>query len=393
MAAGRSDAMNVMLVDPSLYTAPYDAALTRGLLVAGLHPVWMTRPLRRGDRQEIPIEHTQPFFYRRTDQARWVPVRLRPFLKGCAHLAGMAKLLWKVRREKPDVVHMQWIVVPLVDVLAMALIRRWCPLLLTVHDTVPYNGEKMSWMQRLGHELPPKLAHLVIVHTRSGTQALRRSGIQEARVCVIPHGPLRLSACAPPASRCDGRWAAVLFGEIKPYKGLDVLIEAVAALPAGVRERLRVVVAGRPRMEIAPLAARIASLGLAGQFELRLGRLSEEQMAALFAEADGFVFPYRQVDASGVYYLVKSLGKWLIASRVGVFAEEMAGEGQGTLVTPGDVPALARALQHAIEQHPAGGRMRVPDTSWSDIGRATRALYERAQGEFATLRPRHAWRR
>jgi glycosyltransferase involved in cell wall biosynthesis len=393
MAAGHSDAMKVMLIDPSLYTAPYDAALTEGLLVAGLQPVWMTRPLRRGDRQEIPIEHTQPVFYRRTDQARWLPPRLRPLLKGCAHLAGMAKLLWKVRRVKPDVVHVQWIVVPLIDVLAMALIRRWCPLVLTVHDTVPYNGEKMSWMQRLGHELPPRLAHLVIVHTRSGTQALRRSGIPDARICVIPHGPLRLSACARPASRRDGRWAAVLFGEIKPYKGLDVLIEAVAALPACVRERLRVVVAGRPRMDMAPLAARIAALGLAGQFELRLGRLSEEQMAALFAEADGFVFPYRQVDASGVYYLVKSLGKWLIASRVGVFAEEMAGEEQGALVTAGDVPSLAQALQHAIEQRPAAGKFRVPDTSWADIGRATRALYERAQAEFCALRPHEAWSR
>jgi glycosyltransferase involved in cell wall biosynthesis len=177
----------------------------------------------------------------------------------------------------------------------------------------------------------------------------------------------------------------VLFGEIKPYKGLDILIEAVAALAPPVRRQLRVVVAGRPRMNIAPLASRIAERGLGEQFELRLRRLSEEEMAALFAEADGFVFPYRQVDASGVYYLVQALGKWLIASRVGIFAEEMSGEADGALVPPNDVPALARALEHAIAKRPAG-RVQRAESSWRDIGRVTRALYERARAEFDARR-------
>jgi glycosyltransferase involved in cell wall biosynthesis len=372
--------MNVVLVDPSLYTAPYDAALTRGLLAAGVQPTWMTRPVRPGDRQEIPAEHTDAFFYRRVDRAGWLPGPLRSVVKGCAHLAGTAKLIWRIRRAKPDVVHLQWIVVPLIDIAAMALIRRWSPLVLTVHDTVAYNGQKMSWMQQLGHRLPAKLAHHVIVHTHAGRQTLLRHGVPDERVCVIPHGPLTLSVCAAPPAARDPRWTMVLFGEIKPYKGLDVLIEAVAALAVPVRRQLRVVVAGRPRMDIAPLTARIAALGLGEHFELRLGRLTEEEMAALFAEADGFVFPYRQVDASGVYYLVKSLGKWLIASRVGIFAEEMGGEAQGT-VPPEDVPALAQALQHAVAERPRGS-VRGCESSWSDIGRATRALYERARAEF-----------
>jgi glycosyltransferase involved in cell wall biosynthesis len=378
----------VVLVDPSLYTAPYDAALTRGLLAAGVQPMWMTRPLRRGERGEIPPERTDAFFYRRVDQADWMLKALRPIIKGCAHLAGNVELLWKIRRAKPDAVHLQWVVVPLVDIPAMALIRCWCPLILTVHDTMPCNEQNMSWLRQLAYRLPAKLAHRVIVHTRSGRQTLLRHGVAEERISVVPHGPLRLSVpIAPPAAR-DPRWTAVLFGEIKPYKGLDILIEAVAALAAPVRRQLRVVVAGRPRMDVAPLAARIAALGLGEQFELRLGRLTEEEMAALFAEADGFVFPYRQIDASGVYYLVKSLGKWLIASRVGIFAEEMSAAAQGSLlspqgilVSPGDVPALAQALRHAIAERPCGSA-RGLESSWSDIGRDTRALYERARAEF-----------
>lgn len=379
--------MNVILVDPSLFTAPYDAALTRGLVVAGVEPKWLTRRIRPGDRAELPAQFTDDFFYRRTDQLGWVPPSLRPIIKGCAHLAATASLLTKIRRARPDAVHVQWVVLPLIDIIAMAFIRRWCPLVLTIHDTAPFNA--MSWIQRWGSKVPAKLADCVIVHTHAGRQALRHQGVSENRVSVIPHGPLSLPMCAAPPPVRDGRWTAVLFGEIKPYKGLDILIEAVAALPKSVRRGLRVIVAGRPRMDVAPLRSRIAALGLGDQFEWRLGRLSEEQMATLFAEADGFVFPYRQIDASGVYYLVKPLRKWLIASRVGIFAEDMTSPAHGSLVPPADVPALARALEHAIAARPRSAFLGF-ETSWSEIGRATRAVYERAKAEFDA---RHTQRR
>lgn len=373
--------LHAMLVDPSLFTAPYDAALTQGLVANGVAPMWMTRPTRRADRQELPLQLTDPFFYRRTDEASWLPDRLKPIAKGIAHFAGLVKLLAKVRRQKPDVVHFQWIVVPPLDVIAMALIRRWCPLVLTVHDTVPYNGQKMSWLQRFGHDMPMKCAHQLIVHTRSGRQALLDRGVPARKIAVIPHGPLQLSVPLPPvpASR-DPRWTVLLFGEIKPYKGLDVLIEAVNALPADARRELRVIVAGRPRMDITPLVNRIGELGLQDQFDLRPRRLSEEEMAAVFAEADCFVFPYRQIDASGVYFLVKGLGKWLIASRVGIFAEDVQEGVEGALIASEDIAELARELHNGVTHRPSHAPVPVAD-SWTAIGRSTRQLYLQAIAE------------
>ena len=374
--------LKAMLVDPSLFTAPYDAALTEGLVAVGVEPMWMTRPTRKGDRQELPIERTDPHFYRRVDEADWLPHKLKSVAKGTAHLIGLAQLLWKVRTRRPDIVHFQWIVVPPLDVLAIKWIRQWCPVVLTVHDTVAFNGQRLSLLQRLAHDAPTKMADRVIVHTRSGHKALVDRGIPPKKITVIPHGALRLPVLAPPmlVSR-DPRWTFVLFGEIKPYKGMDLLVEAVGELPADIRRRMRVVVAGRPRMDVESLRLRIIELGVSEHFDLRLHRQSELEMASLFAEADSFVFPYRQIDASGVYFLVKSLGKWLIASRVGIFEEDIVAGVEGELVTRDDVPALASALRSAVETRPRKDPVPLED-AWLAIGLATRRLYETAITEY-----------
>ncbi len=371
-----SRAMQVMLVDPSLFTGPYDAALHEGLVAAGVTPTWMTRPTRIGDSQELPPAGTDPFFYRRTDEARWPPARLKPVVKGLAHLAGLAKLLWKVHRAQPDVVHFQWTVVPLFDSLAMAWIARRTPLVLTVHDTVPFNGERMSWLQNAGFDLPMRMADRLIVHTETGRRALIERGVPAQKIVVVPHGPLRLRVPLPPRSDAgNGRYMCLLFGEIKPYKGLDVLVEALGMLPTELRSKVRVIVAGRARMDLDPVRARIVELGLGDAIELRPERQTEQQMAQLFVDADCFLFPYRQIDASGVWYLTKSFGKWAMASAVGVFAAELQPGRHGALLPPGDAVALARAIEAAVRERPQPVSRTVSD-EWAVIGAMTRGVYE-----------------
>jgi glycosyltransferase involved in cell wall biosynthesis len=205
---------------------------------------------------------------------------------------------------------------------------------------------------------------------------------------VIPHGALpfdQLPSAEAAGLREDGLFRFVLFGELKHYKGLDILIEALALIPAEMRSHMRVIVAGRPRMALGPLQARVSALGLGGTLELRPGRLSELEMANLFEQADSFLFPYRQVDASGVYFLVKSLGKWLICSRVGIFAEDLREGEQGALVPIGDAPALAHAMTSALLERRPPRPLDVGD-DWSEIGRKTCELYRFALKQRAATR-------
>jgi hypothetical protein len=107
---GRAD-VRALLVDPSLFTAPYDASLTEGLVAAGVEPTWAVRPTRAGDRQEIPARYCEPFFYKGVDGVPGLSGRFRKVAKGASHVLGLARLVWRALITGPDVVHFQWAVV------------------------------------------------------------------------------------------------------------------------------------------------------------------------------------------------------------------------------------------------------------------------------------------
>lgn len=381
--AGSADRPRVALVDPSLFTGPYDAGLDEGLVSIGVPTLWAVRPLRRGQQGDLSPDRCRPLFYRHVDDATWVPPRLRPALKAAAHLVGLARLVATIRRERIEIVHFQWNVLPIVDALAIRILRRRAVVVVTVHDATPFNGDRLPLLQRWGFDLPARLAHAVVVHTSRGKETLAARGVAADRIAVVPHGPLTLRAplgeAAPMDVASDGRTTFTLFGQIKPYKGADLLIEALALLDPALRSGVRVIIAGARMMDTTALEQRIEALGLGGTVECRFGRLSEAEMDRLFNETQVFVFPYRQIDASGTYYLIRDRAPWIIASRVGVFAEDFIEGGDGRSVPPGDVPALAAAIAEAAggcPRRPAGPR----GVGWPTIAEQTLRVYGIAAG-------------
>jgi glycosyltransferase involved in cell wall biosynthesis len=368
--------MKILLADPPLFTAPYDAALSRGLRANGVTPHWITRGLRNNEEPELPADEVTPSFYPLTDGARRRTGRGWQLLKGAEHAAGLIGIAREARRGGYDAVHFQWCVVPALDRLAIGRLRRHVPVVLTVHDTTPFNGKAVSPLQTGGFKaLLASVDHL-IVHTAHGRAELESWGLPPSSISVIPHGLLPLRVSARRQEEDSGRWRIVMFGRLQSYKGLDLLIEAAGQLDPAVREQIEIVIAGEPQIEIEPLQNRAAALGLGEAISFRCWRHSEADMADLLASADCFVFPYRSIEASGVLFLIAGLGKWIVASDLGAFRDMVGSDGcGGELVPPGDVPALAAALARSIGRKPSGDMgSRAP--GWDEIGAATRKVYE-----------------
>ncbi len=272
---------------------------------------------------------------------------------------------------------------PGTDLRAIRRIRRQCPVVLTVHDTNPFNGKAVGAPQRAGLRAALGAADRLIVHTARGRDVLVALGLDPDRIAVIPHG-LLAGARATPAERSDGRWRIVLIGKLQDYKGVDILVEALGLLEPEARDRISVTVAGEPLIPIQPLLDRAEALGISPDaFEIRASRQSEAELDALIEGADAFVFPYRAIEASGVLFLVASARRWIVASDLGAFSELLGSDGlAGSLVPAGDAAALAGAIVDSIGRRPQRDLTEaVP--SWNRIAAMTREVY----GEAAA-----AWR-
>ncbi len=128
------------------------------------------------------------------------------------------------------------------------------------------------------------------------------------------------------------------FGLLRPYKGLDVLLEAWREI-----EGAELWIAGMPRMDLARAARGRAAGGA-------LAATLPQRRRDARAHAQGracVVLPYREIDQSGVAFAALGAGLPLLLSDVGGFPE-LAATGAARTFPDGDAPALADALRELL---------------------------------------------
>ncbi|MEA2227797.1 MAG: hypothetical protein QOF04_1427, partial [Solirubrobacteraceae bacterium] len=200
-----------------------------------------------------------------------------------------------------------------------------------------------------------------------------------AKVHVIAHGAFEHLTRVPAARPLPAELAAVdvpvvlFFGLLRPYKGIDVLLDAWRALAPDAE----LWIVGMPRMDIAALRAQAPpSVRWVPRF------VADDEVAAYFRRADLVVLPYREIDQSGVLFTALGAGTPLVLSAVGGFPE-VAAHGAAELVAPGDAASLHATLQRLLgdpaarERLAAGARRAAAERyGWDAIARRHLELYD-----------------
>ena len=332
--------MRVHLVDPAAYTPPYDHALSAALAAAGADVTLVTGPFAHGTAPRMPGYAVDECFY------RWSPAgRARRPGRLAQHVPDMLRYRRAVARAGIDVVHFQWLPVQPVDV---HLLPDAHPRLLTAHDVLP--REPRPGQLRAQRRLYERMDG-VVVHSAHGRDRLVDAlGIDPARIEVIPHGAfdhltrLEHEVPLPAELAAVDRPVVLLFGLIRPYKGLDVLLEAWRGI-----QDAELWVVGRPFGVDLP-----ADPPPGVRFVPRF--VDDAEIPALFRRADLVVLPYREIDQSGVLFTALAFGRPLVLSGVGGFPE-VAAHGAAELVPPGDVAALHDALALLLRDPDRRGRL------------------------------------
>lgn len=296
-------------------------------------------------------------------------------------LAYHARLLWlTLRRRRTIVVHVIGLLLPLV----------WCGLLqglwfrafagryvLTVHNILPH--DRHTWASRHLHGLAYRLPHALVVHTRLMQQQLiDEFKLASERIFVMEHGiePFDGSAVDLPDVPATGPLQLLFFGAALRYKGLDILLEALAAeVP-----EFRLVIAGPcVDAELArDLDARIAEHPRRSAITWTKGFIPEAEVPALFLLADVLILPYRHIDQSGVLFQAFRYGLPVIAADVGSFRHYVSAE-VGEIFEPGSPAALAAALRRFCSRRSrfsrTGIQARVHEFEWPRVTQVLATTY------------------
>ena len=367
--------IRVHVVDPAAYTPPYDHALCQALAATGCEVVLVTSHFAYGALSAPSGYRREELFYRHARGG--AGSHARRLSKLVEHVPDM--LRYRRVSRTAEVVHFQWLDVQQLD---GHLLPPTPALVLSAHDVLPREpGPGQLRAQRRLYER----FDAVVVHSQHGRRRLiEELGVDAGRVAVIAHGAFaHLAALAPvPAPIASDGPVVLCFGLMRPYKGLDVLLDAWRELGAVAPPDAQLWIVGRPRMDISRLREQApASVRFVTRY------VSEGELAGYFRRADLVVLPYREIDQSGVLFTALAFGKALLLSDVGGFPE-LQSTGAVRITPSGDVPALARALADLLAGPEELARMAAAARaaadgpySWAEAARAHLQLYQRLLGD------------
>ena len=278
------------------------------------------------------------------------------------------QILARIRRDRIDTVVL---LMPHVwgGLLAPAVKKAGARFVTVVHDAIPHPGDLRSLIASLA---TPRLheSDLVIALSAHVANMLKAKGLVPAdRVRQLFLPELRLKAAEPPTFPAAGRLFRVLFlGRILPYKGLDLLIDAVERLRReGIALHLGVFGEG----PLGRSGERLRTLGA----EVVNRWLAADEIAGILARYHAVALSHTEASQSGVASLALGHGLPVVATPVGGLVEQIDHGVTGIIAEGVDATAFAAAIKR-LAQDPTCYAKLVARIQGSQDGRSTSAFLD-----------------
>ena len=257
----------------------------------------------------------------------------------------------------------------------------------------PRPGERRFFVGGFHRKLD-QLSDQIIVHSQSSKEILTSQGVDEASVCVIPHGTDLVEPGNPQKGRelaqaRDGEQILLCFGFIHMQKNLQA---AIRALPGVLKKapETRLVIAGRPgggawfnRMYVAHLKRVASRCGVADRVTFLDRFLDDPQMSDLHAAARVMLLPYSQGygSASGVLHMAMAYGIPVVCSQSIKFEEVGTHVSEDLLIDTGHLDQwsdkIIELLHNDAAHQTISDAMRAygAQTLWSEIAQRHLHVY------------------
>lgn len=290
-----------------------------------------------------------------------------------------------------DLLHAQWWSIPLFPIYftILSIIKlKKIPIVLTVHNALPHEP---SIVYEILTSMLFKLSDHFIVHTKINKDQLsRRFNITAKAITIIPHGPIGAYADSDAESTdvailkkkhniSEKSPLILVFGAIREYKGIDIAIKSLKKLNEKA-VNCHLLIAGKAWIPTDPYRKMAKDLNIEDKISFHTDYIPESEVKQFFDSADLILLPYKHFDAqSGVASVVASFGKPMIVSDTGGLSDWVSDKRWA--VTPGDIEALAEAIENCINNPDVLSEMAADSKklaklySWKSIAKKTNDLY------------------
>ena len=273
-----------------------------------------------------------------------------------------------------------------------------CPLIISIHDLIPLLHPEALPKPQLRHlfagliRLSLWRAECLLMDSLAAKEDLvRMAGVEDSRIAVIPLGvdDSFHPRGAKELTRLREHWGLYLpyvlyLGINKPHKNLVRLLQAWAELPAGVKGKYTLVLAGREDPRYPQVREAVQELELETQVRF-LGAIDTQDVPLLYAGASAFVFP-SLYEGFGLPVLeAMASGVPVACSQVSALPE-VVGEA-ALLFDPYEVESIREALERLLtdsslrQQLVNKGLERARQFSWRYTAAQTLQLYRRVIAE------------
>ncbi|MDR3573353.1 MAG: glycosyltransferase [Anaerolineaceae bacterium] len=290
-----------------------------------------------------------------------------------------AKSATSMTASQPDLVILQYWTpfwAPAFTFLADQMRKKAVPIVFMVHNVLPH--ERLPFDRNLACLCLGK-GQAFITHSQRETERLQCLLGSRIKVVCQPH-PLyddfrredRLTARTKLGYKPDD-FLLLFFGLVRPYKGLDVLIQALGILQHS-HPQIKLLAAGEFWQKQGTFDKQIKRLGLEKVVRLENRYVPQEEIARLFSAADLFVAPYIEGTQSGAVRLAMSFGLPILATEKALEPGE-CDYAHLKIVPSGNAAALAEGIQ-VFACSPATVRLEQPahSSGWDRLVQAIELL-------------------
>ena len=255
------------------------------------------------------------------------------------------RIIKQEMQKQYDVIHVQTFKIPELE---MHIYRKYKKddqiLVHTVHNVLPHEAKQAK--RKLYGEFYQCCDLLIAHNERTKQQLMFDFNISEEKIAIIPHGIF--GGMIPNHKHVEDITTFLIFGMVRKYKGIDILLKAIAILDPSIRERCRFIIAGKQwkNLDSTDYISMAQSLKIEKYVKFDLRRIEDEELPNLYSKVDCCIFPYREIYGSGALMMAYTYMKPVIASNIPTFVEETQNGRTGILFKTECPESLAEAIEN-----------------------------------------------